>query len=166
MAFFTNMADSGLRVYPTHRVLVSLPEGLDWNTVQNRMADYFEPVPDEKALFWLDQKQAYSLKPGVDLSAIPESLRGLDVAILDHVVFQGILKQPANDLKTNGHLLFIRDEAEVMERLNAGAHVFWVHAPGVDVIQEVCSSGFRMPQKSTYFYPKLLSGLVLYYYGT
>ena len=47
--------------------------------------------------------------------------------------------------------------------------VFWVHAPDVQAVKDICSkskdTGIRMPQKSTYFYPKLLSGLVFSYFG-
>ncbi len=170
MAFFTNMADEGLKVYPTHRVFDSLPQGWTAESLLQAMAESFEPVSEEKALFWVQHgtgpKQAFGLKASADLSGIPEALRPLDVAILDALVFQGILKQAANELKQQGHLHFVRDEQEVLDSLKQGALVFWVHAPDVDEVRRICESGLRMPQKSTYFYPKLLSGLVMYYYGT
>ncbi len=166
MAFFTNMADSGLKIYPTHRVFTSLPSGWTAESLIQALSNYFEPTAPEKALFWvqhgLSEKQAYQLKSTVDLSAMPESLRTLDVALLDQFVFQTLLKQPANQLKQDGYLEFIRDEAAVRTLLQEGALAFWVHAPSVDAVRTICESGLRMPQKSTYFYPKLLSGLVLY----
>ena len=127
------------------------------------------PTPD--ALFWVEShsqpKQAYALKPGVDVSALPTPLQSLDVALLDNIVFQQILGQSANKLKHDGHLHFIREESEIKELLETdeNAVVFWVHSPSVEQVRTICESGHRMPQKSTYFYPKLLSGLVLYYYG-
>ena len=69
-------------------------------------------------------------------------------------------------MKQAGLLAFVRDEAEVEALLAKGSNnlpiVFYVHAPDTRQIEYICKSGFRMPQKSTYFYPKLLSGLVLY----
>ncbi len=171
MMFLTNMADSGLRIYPTHRVFNRFPAGWDAEKLLNALEASFEPAADDsQALFWVQtgksSKTGYQLKVGVDLTQIPEPLRHLDVAILDQLVFQAILKQSANDLKQEGFLQFIRDEAEIHEVLqHAETLVFWVHAPSVNEVQTICESGYRMPQKSTYFYPKLLSGLVMYHYA-
>lgn len=170
MAFFTNMADDGLRVYPTHRVFDSWPNGWDADKLKTSVESVFEAVSDENALFWLQvhgqAKQGYQLKPGVDATAIPAPLRDLDVALLDYFVFEQAMGHSANDLKQAGYLHFIRDEAETLETLKQpNSLVFWVNAPDVNQVKTICQSGYRMPQKSTYFYPKLLSGLVLYYYG-
>ena len=169
MSFFTNMADPGLKIYPTHRVLTHLPEGWTFEKLLEAVNTYFEPVSEDRALFWIAQsgqpETAYALKPGQNLSHIPEPLRTLDVALLDQFIFQDSLKQSANDLKQQGYLQFVRDEDQVNTLLQSGALVFRVHAPSVESVRQICESGFRMPQKSTYFYPKLLSGLVFYYYG-
>jgi uncharacterized protein (DUF1015 family) len=170
MAFFTNMADPGLKVYPTHRVFTSFPTGWTWTKLVEAIAENFEPTTNQDALFWVQvsgqEKQPYRLKTGVNLTDIPVPLQSLDVALLDYFIFQGILKESASNLKQQGHLQFIRDEAEIDTLLNTEeVLVFWVHAPSVMHVQKICESGYRMPQKSTYFYPKLLSGLVLYYYG-
>ncbi len=171
MSFFTNMADEGLRIYPTHRVLTDLPDGWTFESFQQALSEYFEPASEEHALFWIQvgaagRQQAYRLKPGANVDAIPAVLQSLDVALLDQFAFQTILKQSANNLKQQGLLQFVRDEAEVQQLLSQGAMVFRVHAPDVEQVRIICESGYRMPQKSTYFYPKLLDGLVLYYYGT
>jgi uncharacterized protein (DUF1015 family) len=168
MAFFTNMADEGLRIYPTHRILESYPEGWTAERLLSEMAIQFEPV-ERDPLFWVqhgsqNSKQGYQLKSSVSNTDIPEVLRSLDVANLDHFIFEGLLQQTANALKQAGHLHFVRDEDEVKTALEKGALVFWVHAPSVETTQHVCESGYRMPQKSTYFYPKLLSGLVFYHH--
>lgn len=170
MAFFTNMADEGLVIYPTHRVFTGLPTGWTIPALLDRLGDYFEPTEIETALFWVQPgqgpKQAYRLKPGVDVSTLPGPLQTLDVALLDQLVFQQILGQSANEMKQQHQLHFIRDEAEVAALLqHPDTLVFWVHAPDVNQVRQICEAGYRMPQKSTYFYPKLLSGLVLYYYG-
>lgn len=171
MAYFCNMADSGLKIYPTHRVFTALPTGWTSESLQAALLKAFEVTPDEQEpLFWVETSGkpavGYSLKSGVDLSVIAQPLRELDVAILDELVFKGMLGQTANDLKQQGLLHFVREEAEVVEALQTPETVvFRVHAPDVDAVRRICESGERMPQKSTYFYPKLLSGLVLYYYG-
>lgn len=170
MAFFTNMADEGLKVYPTHRIFTGFPQGFTAEKLLQEIARYFEPVDsDEAALFWIEQHgstpQGYRVKADADISGIPQPLRKLDVSYIDHLIFQGILNQPASQLKQDGLLHFERDEDAIQNLLKQGALVFRMHAPSVQDVRDICQSGYRMPQKSTYFYPKLLSGLALYYYG-
>lgn len=172
LAFFTNTSSPGLKVYPTHRIIKHLPEGVSSSDFLAQLEEIFIPsTHPEMTLFWLQagnnaSKQALQLKPGVDISMLPQPLQELDVAIIDKLVFENILKTDANTLKQNGDLAFVRDEAEVEALLKSGEGdlpiVFYVHAPDTHQIEAICKSGFRMPQKSTYFYPKLLSGLVLY----
>ncbi|MCA9799808.1 MAG: DUF1015 domain-containing protein [Cyanobacteria bacterium HKST-UBA04] len=176
LSFFTNMADEGLRVYPTHRVFKSHPDGWHAGKLVNAFHKHFEPEDDpDQVLLWLQTprqpKQGFRLKDHAAIDGVHEVLRQLDVAYLDQLLFVEELGQSANDLKAAGHLAFIRDEAEVHRLLisNPDTVVFWVHAPDVQAVKDICSkskdTGIRMPQKSTYFYPKLLSGLVFSYFG-
>lgn len=172
MAFFTNMADEGLRIYPTHRVFSTFPQGWTGEALLKGLENYFELTDDAQALFWVETgkqriKTPYRLKDTIDRSIIPPLLQSLDVALIDQFVFQALLQQSANDLKQQGFLHFIREEQEIVNLLQNDENtlVFWVHAPDVAQVKAICESGLRMPQKSTYFYPKLLSGLVMYYYG-
>lgn len=171
LAFLTNMAEPGLKVYPTHRVFHHLPEGWSSDKLQSAISQYFEPCDETECLFWFERpgqkKQGYRLRESVDLSPVPGPLQGLDAALIDHFVFNGLLGLPANELKAQGYLSFVRDDQEVHESLKASseAAVFWLNAPSVQDVRDICATGLRMPQKSTYFYPKLLSGLVMYYFG-
>jgi uncharacterized protein (DUF1015 family) len=172
MVFLTNMNDPGLKVYPTHRVLYKWPE--DWTQERFETA-FFEQVqaletPSDKSWgYWssthpqFTQLDATQAEP---VLALPEVLRGLDVAQLDAVVFDGIFKTSANDLKAQGVLGFYRNEMELRQKMSAGdvVAVFWMDTPNVAQIRQVSMAGLRMPQKSTYFYPKTLSGLALYPY--
>ena len=94
---------------------------------------------------------------------MPPLLDAFDAALLEATVFQGILGQTGEALKKAHWLDFIRDEAAVETALANGEAqaVFWLEAPSVKLVHQICESGHRMPQKSTYFYPKILSGLVI-----
>jgi uncharacterized protein (DUF1015 family) len=172
MVFLTNMNDPGLKVYPTHRVLYKWPDG--WN--QERFeAEFFSRV---KALetysenswgYWSSTHEDFTQVDATQAQpvlALAEVLQGLDVAQLDAVVFDGIFNTSANDLKAQGVLGFYRNEAELRQKMASGevVAVFWMDTPNVAQIRQVSMAGLRMPQKSTYFYPKTLSGLVLYPY--
>ena len=91
----------------------------------------------------------------------PEYAR-LDVAILHRVVIEQILGlQP--DSHADDSISYIRDEAQALAAVVSGeAHVaLFQNPPRVEQVQAVAMAGERMPQKSTFFYPKLLSGLVI-----
>ncbi len=91
----------------------------------------------------------------------PEYAR-LDVAILHHVVIEQIL-----GIQPTGHaddsISYTRDETQALASVASGeAHLaLFQNPPRVEQVQAVAMAGERMPQKSTFFYPKLLSGLVI-----
>ncbi len=177
MAFVTNMADPGLVVYPTHRVLHSLPAGWTKERLLERLSVMFKTVDDGEFT-----KDASTIRlhvggttkvlrlgdPDKHLADLAAPLRKLDAAILDHLVFTGLLNTEAQDLKTSGLLGFERSKKQMLTQLSGGHALlaFELHAPPVSLVDNICKSGLLMPQKSTYFYPKLLTGLVFYPYGT
>ncbi len=91
----------------------------------------------------------------------PEYAR-LDVAILHQVVIEQILGiQPTGEADDAIH--YTRDETQALTAVASGeAHLaLFQNAPRVEQVQAVAMAGERMPQKSTFFYPKLLSGLII-----
>ena len=77
-----------------------------------------------------------------------------------------MFNQSGEALKASHTLGFYRDPAEVQRLLSSGeaVAVFYMSPPSVAQVRQICEAGHRMPQKSTYFYPKILSGLVSYSY--
>jgi uncharacterized protein (DUF1015 family) len=95
----------------------------------------------------------------------PEYAR-LDVAILHHVVIEQILGiHPTG--QADDSITYTRDEAQALAAVASGeAHLaLFQNPPRVEQVQAVAMTGERMPQKSTFFYPKLLSGLVIHPLG-
>ncbi len=93
----------------------------------------------------------------------PEQVRALDVAILHEGIFDrmlGISKQAQED-KTNLRYKKKLDDAIAEVEDDSAQLVVLMNATPVEQVHEVCLSGGKMPQKSTYFYPKILSGLVI-----
>ncbi len=172
VVFLTNMCDPGLKVYPTHRILYQWPQGWDAARFEAALHERFEPVETHETFVYrpagkpLSEARKLRVKPQAAPAHLPEGLRGFDAAILEETVFKGILGQPGEALKQSHHLGFYRDEAAIeglWARQEAVAG-FYLAAPSVKLVHDICRSGHRMPQKSTYFYPKILSGLVVYPY--
>jgi uncharacterized protein (DUF1015 family) len=95
-----------------------------------------------------------------DLSA---PLRDLEVSTLHHLVLEHILGL-SPEQQTNGETIrYSQDEESVLQALEKEDYqaAFILNATKSADILAIVDSGETMPQKSTYFYPKLISGLVL-----
>jgi len=87
----------------------------------------------------------------------------LDVAVLHEVLLGRVLGMSRQDQETGGYLRYVKGEEAALETLEAGPEAqvaFLLDPPPIRSIMELASQGIRMPQKTTFFYPKLLTGLV------
>ncbi|MDY0268684.1 DUF1015 domain-containing protein [Trichloromonas sp.] len=187
---FSNMEDKGMRIFPAHRVVSGLA-GFDRAAFFGRLADYFDiesqvfdPQDDEQihalrahlsdlgshrhtlALFAGDGRIHYlSLRDEGVMDDFfdektPKVLRTLDISILHHLLFEGLLGIAPDDSE---RLRYIRgiDEALGMVVANNAQLAFLVNPTRMSEVRDVANAGGKMPQKSTYFYPKILSGMVI-----
>lgn len=194
MAYYTNLDDENLKVYPTHRIV---KREIDKENLLENLNKYFDKAEysfdtltreDVKEKFVSDIEETakskiafgacfknenkYILfklreKESVDKllaeKDVPEVLRKLDLSFLHKIVLSDFLGFSEEDqFKQNG-VKYLKKEAEAFEAVeNKHAEVVFIMAtPSIQLIKEVSSQGYKMPQKSTYFYPKLLSGLVI-----
>jgi len=90
--------------------------------------------------------------------------QGLDVVILQTLVFERYLGISASDMAAEKGVDFFRDAADGFAKLEAGEAqlAFFLNATGLDQVSQVAFGGERMPQKTTFFYPKLPTGLVFH----
>ena len=88
----------------------------------------------------------------------------LDVTILQSLVLEKALGITAADMAAERHVTFFKDPNEAVARLEAGEFQagFFMNPTGLDQIRQVAFGGERMPQKATFFYPKLPTGLVFH----
>ena len=86
----------------------------------------------------------------------------LDVAVLHGLLVEGILGMPASSHGDDA-IQYTRDATHAFAEVAAGkaSVALFLNPPRVDQVQAVAMAGERMPQKSTFFYPKVLSGLVI-----
>ncbi len=184
MMTFVNMDSSGLVILPTHRVVHSLT-GFDPAGFARAAAQFFavEPLPaaDPSAyLETLSHRQGTAFvavtragdfllrsKPEA-MSAVLAGLSGrqrrLDLTQLHAIVLDRLLGLNADQIREQTNLRYLRSAAEAVEQVRRGeADVAFLTNPvTMDQLREVAFAGEVMPQKSTDFYPKLLSGLAIY----
>jgi uncharacterized protein (DUF1015 family) len=172
MIFLTNMDDPGLKVYPTHRILYQWPQGWDQARFEAELFKKYDRVSADETFSYRQPGTSplikLRLKPEATPNNLPPLLDTFDAALLEETVFKGIFNSTGEALK-QAHLLgFYRNEDEIEALWETGKTVggFFLAAPSVKLVHQICESGHRMPQKSTYFYPKILSGLVIYPYRT
>lgn len=175
-----SMSDPGLALLPTHRIVAKL--GMSRNEVLSRLAERFDMLEthprnlkaemdrlrqmDKRALaVAFEGGVGYVLTPIEEatlLDGIPaegsERLRRLDVSILHSVILGKLL-----GLTSLEEISYTRDSSEAIRAVDEGAAAsFLMFAPTVEDMRVIALGGERMPQKSTYYFPKILSGLVMW----
>jgi uncharacterized protein (DUF1015 family) len=183
MMFLTNMHSEGLVILPTHRLVHHL-QGFEEGLFIKRLEEAFDVRPagtTSELLHLLSAHEPHSY--GVVLSGgmycvhlkraeglahmvgahVPPEVRELDVTVLHSVIFEGILSigREAQEKKLN--LDYIKEVEDVVRavREGTGQAGFLMNATRIEQVRRVAHMGHTMPQKSTFFYPKLLSGLVM-----
>ncbi len=202
MAFYTNLDDENLKVYPTHRIVT---RDIDKPGLIENLKKYFDVVEysfdsftresvkekfvsdielfsqdniafgacfkceaevkaqEENKYFIFKLREKQAINKIFDQKGVPEVMRTLDLTLLHKIILSDFMKFSEEDqMKQNG-VKYLKKEKEAFEAIETGhAEVVFVMAtPSIQLIKEVSSLGYKMPQKSTYFYPKLTSGLVI-----
>jgi uncharacterized protein (DUF1015 family) len=91
-------------------------------------------------------------------------LKQLDVVLLHEYILSRVLKVDGNSATNGPTIDYVRDESDAVADVREGKAqaAFLVRPTPVEQVQTVARAGLTMPQKSTYFYPKLPAGLIMY----
>jgi len=92
----------------------------------------------------------------------PDPLQTLDVVVLDQILLKEILGVSDQFLANERNISFEHDFAEALEEIKSGRYDagFFINHTRIEQVREIAGAGLIMPHKSTYFYPKVISGLV------
>ncbi len=118
-------------------------------------------IKDERSYYLL------SLRNDADMDVVlPDkspAYRRLDVSILHHLVIDKLLGIKIETHKLGLNIEYVKDADEAAKRMQDGSAdiIFFMNPTKVSEVKDVAAAGERMPQKATYFYPKLLTGLVM-----
>ena len=178
MMYFTNVHGNHLKILPTHRLFYGMD--ISEATLMEGIREWFDVRPfedaEELATYAFQRKWSFGLILSEDSYVIkfkqdrfaevrpelPEALRSLDLVVLHHILFEKILKIDSEKQRNSEQLAFERNFSRCLREVKSGKASFAVVTREIDLKQvlEVCKSGALMPQKSTYFYPKALGGLL------
>lgn len=187
MMTFVNIADPGLLILPTHRVVHSLASfsfdrfktassqlfhveevepGMDSARAtamlneKGRIGTVFLALTANRALLLHSPKSSGSKY----LDGLSARQRSLDVVQLHKCLLEGVLGLSEESIRNQQNLSYVREAAEAIANVREGkANIAFLMNPcPVEKVRDVAFAGEVMPQKSTDFYPKLLSGLTAY----
>jgi uncharacterized protein (DUF1015 family) len=193
MMYLCSMEDPGLIILPAHRMLNEVSEPLRASLISNASQYFdvttfpFEKTGKEQAknkfisalksksslncigVFMKDRSELYllTLKPGVMEQKfgdeLPESLRNIDVTVLTHLIFMGLLGFDQARLDNERLIAYSSIADDAIEAVAAGKHdiAFIINPTRIEQVQSIAKNGLIMPRKATYFYPKVITGQVM-----
>ena len=183
LMFLTALQDSGLTVFPTHRLLTNLKDSAAQERLGSVLKENFdierlddasqlqpEPGGERVQLGYMDShfKQPFRLTLK-DQSIAEQALPGkpapyqrLDTAVLEAVVLKGALGMTDDDIDHKHGLDYSKDFSDAVDAVESARAdaAFYMAATPVEQVQEVAETGESMPPKSTYFFPKIPTGLI------
>jgi uncharacterized protein (DUF1015 family) len=175
------LEDPGLTVFPTHRLV----KGLD-STRQEALRDAIKrdfaieqvsrqeiaPPPGDGPLQlgYIDShhRQAYRLTlksqaiADAALPEMPDAYRHLDAGVLEALLLKAALRLTDDDISHLNGFGYARDVEQALGLIDSGAYdaAFLLRPTPVEQVREIAAAGQNMPPKSTYFFPKVLTGLL------
>ncbi|TDQ18869.1 uncharacterized protein (DUF1015 family) [Algoriphagus boseongensis] len=178
LMYLTNVHGNHLKILPTHRLFYGLEIGEQ--ELLEKLGEWFDMRvfgdPEELTTYTFQRQWSFGLvfqevawiiklKPekwGLVRPELPEALRKLDLVVLHDVLFEKILGLSPEDQRKSDQLAFERNFSRCIREVKSGKASFAIITREIELSQvlDVCKSGTVMPQKSTYFYPKALGGLL------
>jgi uncharacterized protein (DUF1015 family) len=181
LACLVALEDPGLTVFPTHRLVKDTTPTQQEALATTLRADFeIEEVarddiapPEGDGLSQFGYIDAHFRRPfrltlkeqataDAALPGAPEPYRRLDAAILEALLLKGPLELSDDDISHLHRFGYARDTEQALSLVESGEYdlAFLLRGTPVPQVREVAASGASMPPKSTYFYPKLLTGLL------
>ena len=189
MMMLVSMSDGGLFVFPTHRMIKNLEsfdevllvgyltEEFTVSKIYFTEGNYAEIIMErlantvDETLFGLYTGQNYyyllKLKDTKSIDAAitdkSDAYKHLDVTVLHKMILEQYLGIDDENLKNQKNLVYTRDAEEAIQAVqDGGFHCsFLINPTKISQIKEIAQANEKMPQKSTYFWPKLVTGIVI-----
>lgn len=186
MMMLVDMEHPGLLVLPTHRIVRDLAS-FDAEAAMAKCAEWFDItafkgtesmeetlhekyLAGEKAVAFYCGGDEYRLLVLKDKQAVSSFLPdkssaycGLDVSVLHTLILERIFGIDAENMAKQINLTYVKKFDDALSAVDEGRAqcAFILNPTKVEEIRDVAAAGEKMPQKSTYFYPKLITGLVM-----
>jgi uncharacterized protein (DUF1015 family) len=179
LMWLTNMEADDLKILPTHRLIKGLDDFDEISIMKKFEKDFVvtpisdpanlnEVIAGKKWTFGLIfQENAYyaSLKPDAERRMewnFPDEIRKLDLTLMHYFIIQEILGIKGQDQGTSNCIEYERSFPTCLTKVIKGdvQLALITNEVSIDDVKTICSSGCTLPQKSTYFWPKVICGFV------
>lgn len=179
LMYLTNTEAGDLRILPTHRLIKDLPDFNDEQIMKKLEQDFtIKPVEDADTLneiiagkpwafglMFNDNAYKLRLKPEALATMtwnFPDVVKKLDLTVMHYFIIEKALGIPGKDQRKSENIFFDRSFSDCLKRvLQREAQLAIItNEVSIDDVKNVCHSGATMPQKSTYFYPKVICGFL------
>ena len=177
--YLTNTEAGDLRILPTHRLVHGVKDfdeqkiidqlSIDFDVKIIENADSLnEIIIGKKWAFGIILKN-HALKIRLKPESIkkmtwhfPEEIKNLDLTVLHYFIIEKILGIPGKEQRGSEVISFERNFPVCLAKVIQGEAQMAIITQEVTIeeVKQVCASGYTMPQKSTYFYPKVISGFL------
>lgn len=179
LMYLTNSEADDLRILPTHRLVQGLPD-FDPEMIVQKLAEDFivKPVDDAGSLneiitgkqwaFGIIVKgNAYKIRLKPEAFSrmkwpFPPEVKALDLTVMHYFIFEKILRIPGKAQRQSEYISFDRSFPDCITKVMQGEAQMAIITNEVSIedVKRICQSGYTMPQKSTYFYPKVICGFL------
>lgn len=178
-AYFTNTAGEGFKILPIHR-LTRLPSNLTYDQFMTLLSRKFQTeklnLPEDLNQFLQKNRDESSIGFLLFLGSKnrvfyvrrkKSNENDAEIFALQEDIFEPIFNWSTTEI-SKGHLQFEHSTSSFLSKLEKTEDSLGFFLPPTDLslIRKIVSQGKRMPQKSTFFYPKIASGLVIYELGS
>jgi uncharacterized protein (DUF1015 family) len=176
------LQDPGLTVFPTHRLLANVKDPATQERLGAFLKDNFEVAEIGRAelrppdgdgpltMGYIDSHHGRAFRLTLKDQAIadealrdyPEPYRRLDTAVLEALVLKGVMGMSEDDISHLDGLGYSRTDEEALDLVLSKEYdcAFFLRSSPVAQVQEIAAAGVNMPPKSTFFYPKVPTGLL------
>lgn len=179
LMYLTNAASDDLRILPTHRLVVGLPtfkaeefiakmyDYFEVKEIENA-ADLAEVIAGKKWTFGIVLKEkAFKIKLKAQKISdlhwdFPQVVKEIDLTVMHYFIIYKLLGIKGKDQRSTPYLRFERNFTECLNKVEKQETQVAIitNEVAIEDVKKVCQSGYTMPQKSTYFYPKVICGFV------
>lgn len=179
LMYLTNTEADDLRILPTHRLIHGLSTFNEEEFVANLQNDFVvkeiedadtlnEIILGKKWAFGIllkDRTLKVKLRPEAFQNLkwnFPERIKELDLTVLHYFIIEKLLGIPGKDQRKSENISFDRSFSDCLAKVIRGEVQMAIITQDISIedVKRVCASGYTMPQKSTYFYPKVVCGLL------